>query len=27
MIFVLYADAQSPNNSSMDISGIYLSDK
>ena len=27
MIFVIYADAQSPTNNSMDISGIYLSDK
>ena len=27
MIFVTYANAQSPTNNSMDISGIYLSDK
>ena len=27
MIFVICADAQSPTNNSMDISGIYLSDK
>ena len=27
MIFVIYADAQSPTNNSIDISGIYLSDK
>ena len=27
MIFVISADAQSPTNNSMDISGIYLSDK
>ncbi len=26
MIFVIYADAQSPTNNGMDISGIYLSD-
>ena len=27
MIFVIYADAQSSTNNSIDISGIYLSDK